>query len=408
MEARKFMFHRYRAMAHIAVASTLLLSACGLGSDADADSSAVKIGYSGPFSGPLESLAKTNEAGMRIALDEINDKGDVELELEIKDDGLSAEKAVTQARQFISQDNIEVMMGPAVNTPFLASQPIYHQAGLVQFLVGTAATGISDKYPNTWRSFFDGNAEAKLIIERLRDHHQATKIAILAENTGSGLPGVDSLKNAIEDTEGVELTTTQIFPAEKQDLAGYIEDIKDSGAEGIAIWSVGGANTANVVKALATGDVKLPVVGDIGAVFKATPELAGDALSEVNLEAATFGTELYTPGEEPDAAAVALRDEVKERLDADEMPDAFHLALMYYNAIYVIAEVAARTDGDMSPEKVKDALTAGDIETPLGDVYSFSNDDHNGYAPSNLSFARIGPGSYQDGFWERAEGAPGS
>ncbi|WP_165821034.1 ABC transporter substrate-binding protein [Nocardioides gansuensis] len=365
------------------------------------------LGWSGPFSGPLQSLAETNQAAIEMAVDQVNEDDGVDIKLVVKDDALSAEKAVTQAKQFISEDKIDVMMGPAVNTPFLAAQPIYHNAGLVQLLVGTAATGITDEYPNTWRLFFDGDAEARLIVERLRDHYGSTKIAILAENTGSGLPGADSLEKAINETDGVSLATKQLFATDKPDLGGYVDEIVKSGADGIALWSVGGANTANVVKALAAAGVTTPVVGDIGAVFKATPELAGDALGQVTLDAATFNTELYAEGAEPDPKAVALRDEVKSRLNVDELPDAFHLALMYYNAVHVFKEALKRSDGKTDPDALRAALVEGDIMTPLGDVYTFSEDDRNGYAPENLSFASIAPGSYNDGFWVRAEGAPG-
>lgn len=402
---------RFRAMLGVLTAGALLLSGCGDddSGSSGSDASEVVVGWSGPFSGPLEALANTNESAIQMAMDEINDDPDsVPMQLVVKDDALSAEKAVTQAKQFISEDNIDVMMGPAVNTPFLAAQPIYAQAGLVQLLVGTAATGISDEYPDTWRLFFSGDAEAELIVERLRDHHGASNIAILAENTGSGLPGADSLEKAISGADGVSLATKQIFATDKPDLGGYIDEIEKSGADGIALWSVGGANTANVVKAIAAAGLNIPVVGDIGAVFKATPELAGDALSQVTLEGATFNTELYNEGTEPEGDVVELRDEIKDRLGVDEMPDALHLALMYYNATHVLQEALQRADGETDPDSLRGALTEGDITTPLGDVYSFSDDDRNGYATENLSFAAITPDSWKDGFFLRAEGAPGS
>lgn len=390
------------------VAVALMTVSCGSGESEAAGE--IKIGWSGPFSGQLQSLARTNEAAMKIALEEVNKDGGPagkKINLIIKDDALSAEKAVTQARQFITQDNIDLMMGPAVNTPFLASQPIFASANKVQILVGTAATGINpEKYPNTWRAFFSGDDEAKLIVERLRDVYGAKKIAILAENTGSGLPGVDSLKKAISSVGGVELTTTQIFPSDNPDLTSYVSKIKDSGAEGIALWAVGGRNTSNVVKALDAAELYLPLVGDIGADFKATPELAGEALERVKLEAATFRTELYEPDGEPSAQLVALRDEIKKRMGVDELPDAFHLATMYYNAMHVVATALDRSNGNARPEAFNKALTSEKITTPLGDIYDFTGQRRDGFVAENLSFAEISADSYRDGFWRRAKDAP--
>jgi hypothetical protein len=81
---------------------------------------------------------------------------------------------------------------------------------------------------------------------------------------------------------------------------------------------------------------------------------------------------------------------------------------MYYNATHVLEEALKRADGDTDPDALGAALVDGEITTPLGDIYTFSDDDHNGYAPENLSFAAITPDSFKDGFWLRAEGAPGA
>jgi ABC-type branched-subunit amino acid transport system substrate-binding protein len=150
----------------------------------------------------------------------------------------------------------------------------------------------------------------------------------------------------------------------------------------------------------------VPVAGDIGATFKATPALAGDALNRVELYGGAFKSELYATGSVPAGSVATFRDTVKSTMCVSVMSDSVHLAVMYYDTVYVIAQALNKTNGDTTAAVLKTALESGKFTTPLGDVYQFSSADHNGFGKENLSLAHITPTSFKDGFWEKADGAP--
>ncbi len=370
----------------------------------------VKIGWSGPFTGPLQAMANTMQAGIKISAEEVNAKGGGggrPIQPVVKDDALSPDKAVAQTQEFINNDKIEIMLGPAVNTAFLPTRGNYAKANMTQFLVGTAATGVDlKKFPYVYRTFFSGDDEAEMIIDFLYNVKKAKKIAILVENTGSGLPGAQSLQRAIDLNPNVKTVTQQVFPSGESNLTSYIQAIQKSGAEAIALWSVGGPNTANVAKAMDELKFYIPVAGDIGAVFKAVPQLAGDALNRVELYAGAWRSELYVKGSQPDKIYTDFRDKVKSLMGVSEMADSVHLAYMYYDTISVVAQALTKTEGNTSAEVLRKVLESSKFTTPLGNVYSFSPTSHDGFGRENLSIARITPASWKDGFWEKAEGAP--
>lgn len=156
-----------RRLAALTVAVAMVVAACG-GDDDDADSNAsqdtsestqaseqedletVTIGVIGNMTGiGAEPWGKPIDAGMRLALDEIEESGyladvGVELELELEDDGTEPTRAVTIFNGY-EQDGIEIVVSHSF-TPILAAvTPLANDTETLYLNVGSAGTGENEE-----------------------------------------------------------------------------------------------------------------------------------------------------------------------------------------------------------------------------------------------------------------------
>ena len=86
----------YKRVLCAAVAATMTLALCACGGGASKSSSgAIKIGGSGPLTGPAAVYGTAVKNAAEIAVEEVNAKGGLQFELRFEDDSHDAEKAVT-------------------------------------------------------------------------------------------------------------------------------------------------------------------------------------------------------------------------------------------------------------------------------------------------------------------------
>ncbi|MFO7930279.1 MAG: ABC transporter substrate-binding protein [Desulfosalsimonas sp.] len=83
----------------------------------------VVIGFTGPLSGPGSGYGRDNTNGIKMAIDEVNDKGGIEIEGEkytfkfkSYDDMIDPSAAVNNARRMRSRDDATVIFNPVFNT----------------------------------------------------------------------------------------------------------------------------------------------------------------------------------------------------------------------------------------------------------------------------------------------------
>src|SRR6188474_1359943 len=93
------------------------LAAFAVAGQAGAQEQVVKIGHSGPLSGPNAFAGKDNENGVRLAIEELNAKKitaggkTLKFELVSEDDQCDAKTGVSVAQKFVD-DGVKFVMGP--------------------------------------------------------------------------------------------------------------------------------------------------------------------------------------------------------------------------------------------------------------------------------------------------------
>ncbi|RJP27708.1 MAG: ethanolamine utilization protein EutJ [Actinobacteria bacterium] len=101
---------------------TLGFASCGDGGG-DGESVVVKIGLNAPLSGVAAGYGQDIQAGIEMAINEINDDGGIKIgdttytfELKSSDDGMVPEQALANANQFVLEEGINIIWDPTANT----------------------------------------------------------------------------------------------------------------------------------------------------------------------------------------------------------------------------------------------------------------------------------------------------
>jgi branched-chain amino acid transport system substrate-binding protein len=115
-----------------ATAALVLAAACG-GSSTSSSGGATTfkgtkmIGYSAPLTGQSQLYGQAVSRALTMAADDINAKGGIngyKVGTDIIDDGTTVDRAVTNVRQMILQDNVVAMIGQVTSSACQATSPI--------------------------------------------------------------------------------------------------------------------------------------------------------------------------------------------------------------------------------------------------------------------------------------------
>jgi branched-chain amino acid transport system substrate-binding protein len=121
-------------LAATATAAIVLAAACGGASTSSGGATSFKgtktIGYSAPLTGQSQLYGQAVSRALNMGAEDINAKGGVngyKIQTDIIDDGTTVDRAVTNVRQMILQDNVVALIGQVTSSACQATSPIARQ-----------------------------------------------------------------------------------------------------------------------------------------------------------------------------------------------------------------------------------------------------------------------------------------
>ena len=205
-----------------------LFAGCG---GEKADPNVLKIGMSGPLTGGAAVYGTAVEAGMKIAVEEINAKGGLQIEFNSQDDEHDAEKALN-AYNTLKDWGMQFFAGAVTTSPCLAIAP---ETVSDQMFMMTPS-GSSDKIPNTGDNiyqmcFTDPNQGANA-AQLVADKGLATSIGIIYDNSDDYSKGLmQGFKDKAAEL-GLNIVCETSFTADnKSDLTTQVTECKDAGCD---------------------------------------------------------------------------------------------------------------------------------------------------------------------------------
>ncbi len=216
------------------VLAVMLVAAMFAGCGAKADPKVLKIGMSGPLTGGAAVYGAAVEAGMKIAVEEINaaaGEDGLKIEFNSQDDEHDNEKALN-AYNTLKDWGMQVFAGAVTTGPCLSIAP----ATVEDQIFMMTPSGSSDKIANTGSNiyqmcFTDPNQGANA-AQLVYDKNLATNIGIIYDNSDDYSKGLmNGFKERAAELELNIVCETSFTSDNKNDLTTQVTQCKDAGCD---------------------------------------------------------------------------------------------------------------------------------------------------------------------------------
>jgi branched-chain amino acid transport system substrate-binding protein len=265
-------------------AGALTLAACG--DDAktgdDDGKKTYKIAYQGPLSGDNAAIGENEANGVKLAIDQANEKGDLPWKLEYvgQDDLGTGEGGAPAAQKSIDDADVMAVVGPAFSGASKSAGPLFSQANLAA--VSPSATNpdlTSLGFTTFFRVVPPDDAQGTEAANYISKVVKAKKVYSLNDKSeyGVGLAGVLDKTLKANGTalvqEGVPIT---------KDYSTVAQKVKNSGADAM-FYSGYFPELALLTKALKAAGYTGTILSGDGSnddeyIKQATPEISKDVI----------------------------------------------------------------------------------------------------------------------------------
>src|SRR5699024_1256850 len=344
----------------------LTLVACGdqstnaSGDDSDADVSAT-IGVVTYESGEGAAYGEAIKGGLELAQQEINDQGDVHIELEIEDSAGETEQAISAAQKLMNDDDVSAIIGPTLSGEMQAVAPVADKNGIPILGTSTTAEGIPQIGDLGFRDSIPETMAVPAAVEAAVDEYDAETVAVMyGDDDEYTKTGYEAMEKAIDELD-LDVLTTETFQKGQSDYKSILSNIKDLDPD-LILTSAFYNEGAVIMKQARSAGIDTPFVGGNGFNSPEVIEIAGDSSDGL-----IVGTPYCAESDDPDVEEFVenYTDEV------GKAPDQF--AAQAYDGLYIVAEALERA-GDNDRDALRDALSeTEDFDGVLANI-SFDED----------------------------------
>jgi branched-chain amino acid transport system substrate-binding protein len=360
------MFRKIGKVSSLLILSLLLvLAGCG-GSKEQAGGGSTgtvsaKIGVISYLSGPGAAYGEAITNGFKLAQKEINEKGEVNIELLIEDSAGKQEQALSAGQKLMNSDDVVAILGPTLSTEMNVVGPEADLNGIPIMGTSTTAQGIPQIGEYVFRNSLPESLAIPASVQKAVEKYNVKKVAILYGNddvfTQSGF---DTMKEVAEGM-GLEIVTIETFQKGQSDYNAQLTKIKNLKPDLILASALYNEGAVIMNQARRMG-IEVPFVGGNGFNSPQVIEIAGDAANGL-----IVATPWYGDKDDPKVKEFVSKYEK----EYGKKPDQF--AAQAYDALYIMAE-ALKNAGKADRELLRDALAEiKGLEGILGE-FSFDSD----------------------------------
>lgn len=253
------------------MAAALAAGLYGLPAQAD-----IKVGFTGPLSGPAAALGQDQYDGFMLAIEQLQGRlGGQSVEVIREDDQVKPEVGLQAARKLIDRDKVDALVGLGYTNVLMAMLPQITQSGVVAIATNSGPLALSGQgcKPNifslAWQS--DGPAESMGVYATEQGFK---KVYLMAPNYQAGKEMLAGFKRYYKGHVQDEVYT----PLNQADYSAEISQLQASGADAVFVFYPGGMGI-NFVKQMRQAGLlgKLPVLSVFTVDGTTLPALQGQA-----------------------------------------------------------------------------------------------------------------------------------
>lgn len=351
---------------------------------AGAASAEVKFGALFPFSGQLALLGEESARGLEIAVDEINEAGGVQGEeiVLVRGDAVDNNQAIGEARRLISREGVKAIFGTYSSSRSIAASQVAELAGIPYFELGAVADEVTGRdFQNLFRTNPTAENIARTTVELIQEAvlpkagvpAEELKVAIIHEDSSYGT-SVAGHQQRIAEEAGLNVVTTQAYPASTVDMSSLVLDLQQRGVDVVLQTSYQNDSVLFLRQAHEAGFKPKAIIGGGGGYsMQPTADAVGHDVIEGVLDA-DFTQFAVNP-----EGAPGLQDFIDAYVEKyGEQPLSGHSLVNYVGAKAILQAIEKAES--FEPEAIREAVAAIDIpegQTAAGYGVKFNEQNQN-------------------------------
>lgn len=191
----------------------------------------IKIGLSGPLTGPYAIYGNACVRAAKIAVEEINALGGVQFEFMAEDDEGDGEKAVNAYNAMLDK-GAQIMLSTVTSGACIAVAAEAYNDRVFMLTPSASNDLVIEGKDNVFQVCFKDSAQGSASAQYIFDHQLGTKIGIIYNNAIDYSIGIrDTFKSKAEEL-GLEIVAESAFSDDSNaDFSVQVAAMKDAGAE---------------------------------------------------------------------------------------------------------------------------------------------------------------------------------
>ena len=331
----------------------------------------VKIGITTILSGPLADRGQSEQYGVQLALDRINQTGGVlgrPVEAFYADNACKPEVGVPETRRLIEQEHVPVVIGALCTPVTHAIMPVVEQAKVPLVIATSAGQDFVDASGVGGNDFAFKTIPSEVDITRglarwLKSQGMKS-IAIVADDAAFQHANAVAMAKAARDA-GMSVTAEETIAKDTKDFAAIFNRLRDGSPDELV--AILGPSTAGFFQAYEAARWKVPVTGrfDLASALAAVSQAFRDAGGMSGLT----GVAVFTPALD--------KPEVQEFVKVYKSHYGLvptQRSFFVFEATYLVVDAIRRAGSDQ-PAAIEAALKTTTMPSRLGG--SYAPDDHN-------------------------------
>ncbi|MBV9491686.1 MAG: ABC transporter substrate-binding protein [Verrucomicrobia bacterium] len=306
----------------------------------------IKIGEFGSLTGDNASFGISQNNGVQLAVQEINDAGGVlgkKLELIVEDNQTKQGETTTIVRKLISQDHVVALIGEVASSKSLEAAPVAQAAKIPQLATAATNPRVTQTGDYIFRVCFTDDFQAVVIARFVLEKLQKHKIAFMTDVKQDYSVGLTNIAKNYLQSHGTQIVREQSYSSGDKDFRAQLTDLKAANPDVIIITGYY-PEAALIAKQARQFGIKATLVGGDGWDGSSLIPVGGKAL-----EGAFFSNHYSNEDKSPIVQAFVQKYQQKYHA----MPDAF--AALGYDATKLLAH-AIQQAGSPDPAKIRDAI----------------------------------------------------
>src|SRR2546430_954879 len=220
------MIKRRLLAASLATLAVLIIGACG-SSSTSGGGGVIKVGITGPFTGPYADPGSAIRNAGELAIEDINASGGVNgrmLQAVAQDDACDAQQG-TQAAEKLLTEKIVAIVGGYCSGASIPESDILHRSGDLPFITAASSNPkfTEQGYDNVFRMVSRDDAEGPADVSFIKQFLKASRIAIMHDNTTYAKGLADSAKQAAQASGMTVTYFDAITPGQKDYTAALVK-----------------------------------------------------------------------------------------------------------------------------------------------------------------------------------------